>query len=59
MCKRFLEVKIEFAPGNHGWFPGTCPKNGVLPSRNQCTQPKTNRTKDTTPAIKPTTMTEP
>jgi hypothetical protein len=46
-------------PGNHRCFPTACPKNGALPSRNHCTQPKTNRTKDTIPKVKPTTITEP
>jgi hypothetical protein len=59
LCKRFPEVKIELRRGNHGCFPRTCPKNGALPSRNQCTQPKTNRTRVTIPTIKPTTITEP
>jgi hypothetical protein len=58
-CKHFAEVEIELRRKIMVVFHAPAQKNGTLPSRNHCTQAKANRTKDTIPKIKPTTITEP
>jgi hypothetical protein len=59
LASTFPKWKLNCA-GKSWLVPKHLPQNGTLPSRNHhCTQPKTNRTKDTIPKIKPTTITEP